>query len=219
MNTSWRNYFEFLDDYLQYDLTKWLSLDESETNLIISTWLNKQNIKKLAYKIIDSLIEKISLYKSDDYWDFANTNNDEIFCLIWLFRFYTTISWVSIQEKWWLYEFKRGISEHIREKRFGKDRKITRIQERFLNELLSTNKQFQLSETIISKIREQSKKTVDSNSWSDIDIRRESSLMNYDKLNLLQAMVISKHLSMLWNESIDWIVRYTWDKTTLLIEN
>ncbi len=219
MNTPWRSYFEFLDDYLKFDLTKWLTLDESETNLIISTWLNKQNIKKLAYKIIDSLIEKISLYKSDDYWEFANTNNDEIFCLIWLFRFYTTISWISIQEKWWLDDFKYGIANYIREKRFNKDRKITRTQQNFLNQLLSTNKQFQLSETIISRIRAQSKTTVDSNSWSDIDISRESSLMNYDKLNLFQAMVISKHLSMLGKEGIDWIVKNTWDKTTVLIEN
>jgi hypothetical protein len=173
------------------DERNWLTLDEIERNIIISTWLNKQNIKWLAKNIILTLVDKLTIFKwnltnwsSLDYNLFAKENSELIFTLWSLFnsQIHDIISWVSTYEKWWSFNFKHNLNNLING--LNIDGTISRSDKKFFLWLLWDQNHDFFSSTIIENINK-----------NDPNFSFDSFFIGSSKLVVLKASLISKYLA------------------------
>jgi hypothetical protein len=131
---------------------KHLSIDAQEYNIILSTGLNKQNIKKLARMIFSELIEKIRILDSiEEENNFAQDNMSDVICLAGICNFHGDVTGISTNETGGLSDLKSELANmsHIAS--------LSRRKSNLLYNLISESKQVTLSEMFIGQHQEQRK--------------------------------------------------------------
>ncbi|MDD5376821.1 MAG: hypothetical protein PHH16_01760 [Candidatus Gracilibacteria bacterium] len=175
-------------DSLKYD--QHLSIDEQEHNIILSTGLNKESIKKLAKKIFSELIEKIRILDTgEDEDSFAQDNMSDIICIAGICNFHFETTGISTDERGGLSDLK---SELVRMVHFSR---LNRRKSNILCDLLSESKQLTISEMFIIKHQEQMRKMDVSVLSGSTELTDILALSGYRKLRLIYAEVVSRSLS------------------------
>lgn len=186
-----RWYHEFYLDYERFD--KQNDLQKIFENIAISTWLNKKNIVKLALEIINNLILKLEKATDIEIVVFASNNQDDLMCLMWIFNFHRTITWIPTSEKWWLNDLKWKIWDLINTS------KLSRKKIWLLNWLLTQSNYEYSSLLMISRIKsiEENMQNNEKSDGKNLVNFNYSNLKNFDKLAMYQASIISWYLEKL----------------------
>jgi hypothetical protein len=181
---------QFYLDAQRFD--QWLTPNESEERVILSTWLNKQSIfrlgkivtERLAKQIGDQKIESWQRYFSDqEKQDLSTRFAEDIFLLHALFSFCRTVAGITQPE------YKKGLMSSI------DLASLNRWQKYFFQDIFDTDTYLAISEALVARMR---------HTFIEPDITSQVNAkdvmlpavwtMGYDFLTYLRAQVVTKHL-------------------------